>query len=67
MLIAVIAVIAVVAAAQASAQIAPPRTWPELKEAWVTAEGGHIGRNKEWSDLRIMREVIAPWFAQQLK
>ena len=37
------------------------------KDAWVNPEGGHIGRNKEWSDLRIMREVVAPWFARQLK
>jgi len=36
------------------------------KEAWVNPEGGHIGRNREWSDIRIFREVILPWLARQL-
>jgi esterase FrsA len=37
------------------------------KEAWVNPEGGHIGRNKEWSDIRILREVVTPWLTQKLK
>ena len=37
------------------------------KEAWVNPEGGHIGRDRNWSDIRIFREVIAPWFARRLQ
>jgi hypothetical protein len=36
------------------------------KEAWVNPEGGHIGRNREWSDIRIFREVILPWLQRRL-
>ena len=37
------------------------------KEAWVNPEGGHIGRNREWSDTRIFREIIVPWLTRQLR
>ena len=37
------------------------------KEAWVNPEGGHIGRNRDWPDTRIFREIIVPWLARQLK
>jgi esterase FrsA len=37
------------------------------KQAWVNPEGGHLGRDKLWSDGRIFSEVIVPWFSQQLK
>ena len=37
------------------------------KEAWVNPEGGHIGRGKDWSDGRILNEVVVPWFARRLK
>jgi dienelactone hydrolase len=37
------------------------------KEAWVNPEGGHIGRNREWSDTRIFSEVVVPWLARILK
>ena len=36
------------------------------KEAWVNPTGGHIGRNKDWSDSRIFSEVIVPWFKRKL-
>jgi hypothetical protein len=31
-----------------------------IKEAWINPTGGHIGRNKDWSDTRIFTEVIVP-------
>ena len=37
------------------------------KEAWVNPEGGHIGRGKDWSDGRILNEVVMPWLARKLK
>jgi fermentation-respiration switch protein FrsA (DUF1100 family) len=37
------------------------------KEAWVNPEGGHIGRNRDWPDGRIFREVIIPRLARQLR
>lgn len=36
------------------------------KEAWVNPTGGHIGRNKDWSDAQIFENVITPWFARKL-
>ena len=36
------------------------------KEAWINPTGGHIGRNKDWSDARIFSEVIVPWFKRKL-
>jgi esterase FrsA len=37
------------------------------KQAWINPQGGHLGRDKLWSDGRIFSEVIVPWFSQQLK
>ena len=37
------------------------------KETWVNPEGGHIGRNRDWSDGRILREVVAPWFQRRFQ
>lgn len=37
------------------------------KEAWVNPEGGHIGRGKDWSDGRILNEVVVPWLARKLR
>lgn len=37
------------------------------KEAWVNPEGGHIGRNREWSDARIFKEVVVPWLVRTLR
>jgi dienelactone hydrolase len=36
------------------------------KEAWVNPTGGHIGRNKDWSDAQIFEKVITPWLARKL-
>ena len=36
------------------------------KEAWVNPSGGHMGRNAEWSDKRIFRQVVAPWIERRL-
>lgn len=80
----VLACAGVLVVASAIVQIAPARTWPELKEAVqervnrqaypltgmdarINPEGGYIGPNKAWADLRIMRGVVAPWFARQVK
>jgi hypothetical protein len=32
----------------------------------VNPKGGHIGRGKDWSDGRIFKEVVVPWFQQKL-
>jgi pimeloyl-ACP methyl ester carboxylesterase len=37
------------------------------KEAWVNPDGGHIGRGKDWSDGRILDEIVVPWLARKLK
>ncbi len=37
------------------------------KEAWVNPTGGHIGRNREWSDGQIFDKVIVPWFVKSLR
>jgi len=37
------------------------------KEAWVNPTGGHIGRNREWSDGQIFEQVIVPWFVRRLR
>ncbi len=37
------------------------------KEAWVNPTGGHIGRNREWSDGQIFDQVIVPWLARKLR
>jgi hypothetical protein len=37
------------------------------QRAWVNPSGGHIGRNREWSDAQIFETVITPWFARRLK
>ena len=36
------------------------------KEAWVNPTGGHMGRNAEWSDQRIFRQIVAPWIERRL-
>lgn len=43
------------------------KTGSTAKEAWVNPTGGHIGRNREWSDGRIFEQVIVPWFARRLR
>jgi pimeloyl-ACP methyl ester carboxylesterase len=37
------------------------------KEAWVNPSGGHMGRNAEWSDKRIFRQIVAPWIERRLR
>lgn len=43
------------------------KTGTRAKEAWVNPTGGHIGRNREWSDAQIFEGVIVPWFARTLR
>ena len=31
------------------------------QEAWVNPGGGHMGRSADWPDVKIFREVVAPW------
>lgn len=37
------------------------------KQAWVNPEGGHIGRDRNWSDGRIFLEVVVPWLQGMLR
>ncbi len=37
------------------------------KEAWVNPQGGHIGRDREWSDTRIFTDIIIPWLGRKLQ
>jgi dienelactone hydrolase len=43
------------------------KTGATPKEAWVNPTGGHIGRDRQWSDARIFETVITPWFARMLR
>lgn len=43
------------------------KTGSTAKEAWVNPTGGHIGRNREWSDGQIFEQVIVPWFVGKLR
>lgn len=37
------------------------------KEAWINPKGGHLGRNAEWPDNRILDEVIVPFLQRKLQ
>ena len=37
------------------------------KFAWLNPEGSHLGRSSDWSDARIVREVILPWVCQAMQ
>lgn len=43
------------------------KTGSTPKEAWINPTGGHIGRNREWSDGQIFETIIVPWFVRQLR
>ena len=43
------------------------RTGTTAKDAWVNPTGGHIGRNREWSDGQILDQVVVPWLARKLR
>ncbi|HLJ21662.1 MAG TPA: alpha/beta fold hydrolase [Stellaceae bacterium] len=36
------------------------------KDAWVNPTGGHMGRNAEWPDGKIFKEVVLPWVVRRL-
>ena len=36
------------------------------KEAWVNPLGGHMGRNADWPDGKIFKEVVLPWVVRRL-
>jgi pimeloyl-ACP methyl ester carboxylesterase len=37
------------------------------KEVWINPQGGHMGRNKEYSDQKIFETVTLPWVVRTLK
>jgi len=36
------------------------------KDAWVNPTGGHMGRNADWPDGKIFKEVVVPWVVRHL-
>ena len=36
------------------------------KDAWVNPAGGHMGRNTDWPDGKIFKEVVLPWVVRRL-
>jgi len=36
------------------------------KDAWVNPTGGHMGRNADWPDGKIFKEVVLPWVVRRL-
>jgi esterase FrsA len=36
------------------------------KDAWVNPTGGHMGRNSEWPDGKIFKEIVLPWVVRRL-
>jgi pimeloyl-ACP methyl ester carboxylesterase len=36
------------------------------KEAWVNPAGSHMGRNADWPDGKIFKEVVLPWVVRRL-
>ena len=36
------------------------------KDAWVNPAGGHMGRNADWPDGRIFKEIVLPWVVRRL-
>jgi esterase FrsA len=37
------------------------------KEVWINPQGGHMGRNKEFSDQKIFETVTLPWVVRALR
>jgi esterase FrsA len=38
----------------------------EPKDAWVNPAGGHMGRNADWPDGKIFKEIVLPWVVRRL-
>jgi pimeloyl-ACP methyl ester carboxylesterase len=36
------------------------------KDAWVNPTGGHMGRNADWTDGKIFKEIVLPWVVRKL-
>jgi esterase FrsA len=36
------------------------------KDAWVNPSGGHMGRNADWPDGKIFKEIVLPWVVRKL-
>jgi esterase FrsA len=39
----------------------------DAKEAWINAQGGHMGRSPQWPSPAIADKVLMPWILQRLK
>ena len=37
------------------------------REAWINPLGGHMGRDKEWSSVRLFNAVVLPWLLKNLR
>jgi esterase FrsA len=39
----------------------------DAKEAWINAQGGHMGRSPQWPSSAIAENVLMPWMLRRLK
>src|SRR5262245_47615607 len=39
----------------------------DAKEAWINAQGGHMGRSQQWPSSAIAEKVLMPWMLRRLK
>jgi esterase FrsA len=39
----------------------------DAKEAWINAQGGHMGRSPQWPSPAIAERVLMPWMLQRLE
>jgi esterase FrsA len=39
----------------------------DAKEAWINAQGGHMGRSAQWPSSVIAEKVLMPWILRRLK
>lgn len=39
----------------------------DAKEAWINAQGGHMGRSPQWPSSAIAEKVLMPWMLRRLK
>lgn len=39
----------------------------DAKEAWINAQGGHMGRSAQWPSAAIAEKVLMPWMLRRLK
>jgi esterase FrsA len=39
----------------------------DAKEAWINAQGGHMGRSPQWPSSAIAEKVLLPWISRRLQ